>query len=141
MSHYKKAFLFDLNGTMIHDMDYHIRAWCSVFEKAGVPITFEKMKHECYGKNLELIERMFPGKFTNRQKEAMSAEKEAIYQREYRPQLQLLPGLYEFLLRAHEAGIPLGIASAAVQSSVDFVVDNLHIRHLFSGLITANDVS
>ena len=30
-----KAFLFDLNGTMIDDMDYHVRSWHRILNELG----------------------------------------------------------------------------------------------------------
>ena len=51
----KKAFLFDLNGTMIDDMAYHVEAWYKIFNDLGANITMEKMKEECYGKNKIII--------------------------------------------------------------------------------------
>jgi beta-phosphoglucomutase-like phosphatase (HAD superfamily) len=57
-----KAFLFDLNGTMINDMEYHIKAWHRILNDLGVDISMEKMKTECYGKNEEILERICPGK-------------------------------------------------------------------------------
>ena len=47
----RKAFLFDLNGTMIDDMQYHIKAWHRILNELGANIQMEKMKEECYGKN------------------------------------------------------------------------------------------
>jgi beta-phosphoglucomutase-like phosphatase (HAD superfamily) len=58
-----KAFLFDLNGTMINDMPYHIKAWHRILTSLGADISLERMKEECYGKNEELVERIFPGRF------------------------------------------------------------------------------
>lgn len=68
----KKAFLFDLNGTMIDDMHYHIKAWHDILNALGATISMERMKEECYGKNDELLERMFPGRFSDEQKHEMS---------------------------------------------------------------------
>ena len=34
----KKAYLFDLNGTMIDDMSYHIRAWHRILNELGANI-------------------------------------------------------------------------------------------------------
>ncbi len=59
----KKAFLFDLNGTMINDMSFHIRAWHRLLNELGANISMERVKEECYGKNHELLERVFPGRF------------------------------------------------------------------------------
>src|SRR6187551_1388310 len=109
-----KAFLFDLNGTMINDMPYHIKAWHRILNELGAGISMEKVKQECYGKNHELLERIFPGRFTEKEKDKMSLEKERQYQQEFRPYLQLIHGLDEFLKRSHEAGIKMGIGSAAI---------------------------
>ena len=78
---------------MIDDMHYHIKAWHRILNELGASITMEKMKEECYGKNAELLERMFPGRFSMEEKNHMSIEKEKRYQNEFRPQLALISGL------------------------------------------------
>lgn len=138
-SHYK-AFLFDLNGTMIDDMQYHVKAWHRILNELGAGISMERMKEECYGKNNELLERIFPGRFSQEEKVNMSFEKEKQYQTEFKPQLKLLPGLSEFLAQAHAAGIKMAIGSAAIMFNIDFVLDNLGIRHYFDVLVSADDV-
>jgi beta-phosphoglucomutase len=100
----------------------------------------ERMKEECYGKNHELLERIFPGRFSEEEKNRMSIEKEKQYQKEFKPHLQLLPGLAEFLEQSHKAGIKIAIGSAAIMFNIDFVLDNLNIRHYFDALISADDV-
>ena len=42
----KLAFLFDLNGTMIDDMAYHVEAWYTIFNGLGANISIKKMKEE-----------------------------------------------------------------------------------------------
>ena len=91
-----KAFLFDMNGTMINDMQYHISAWHRILNEFGANISMERMKEECYGKNHELIERILPGRFTE-EKDKLSLEKERQYQRDFRPHLKLINGLERFL--------------------------------------------
>ena len=100
-----KAFLFDLNGTMINDMPYHVSAWHAIMNALGANITLEKMKQECYGKNDEVIERIFPGRFTDEEKTKMSFEKEKQYQQDFKPSLKLIAGLERFLVDAHGAAI------------------------------------
>ena len=140
MINHEKAFLFDLNGTMINDMDFHIRAWHRILNELGANISMERMKEECYGKNNELLERIFPGRFSEVEKNRMSLEKEKQYQLEFKPHLELLPGLPAFLERAHQADIKMAIGSAAIMFNIDFVLDNLKIRHYFDALISADDV-
>lgn len=135
-----KAFLFDMNGTMVDDMDYHIRAWHRILTGLGATLSLERMKEECYGKNSELLERILPGRFTDSEKEKMSLEKEIQYQREFKPNLQLIKGLRNFLERAHEQGIKNGIGSAAIQFNIDFVLDGMRIRDYIDVIVSADDV-
>ncbi len=136
-----KAFLFDLNGTMIDDMPYHIAAWHDIINNLGYPISMEKMKEECYGKNNELLERIFPGRFSESEKEQMSQEKEKAYRRHFKPYLQLLPGLDVFLAQAQSQKIQMAIGSAAITSNIDFVLDGLHLHHYFAAIVSADDVT
>jgi beta-phosphoglucomutase len=137
----KNAFLFDLNGTMIDDMQYHIKAWHGILNELGANISMDRMKEECYGKNDELLERMFPGRFTEAEKQTMSLEKEKQYQQQFKPNLKLLPGLLEFLEKAHQQQIKMAIGSAAIMFNIDFVLDNLNIRDYFAALVSADDVA
>jgi HAD superfamily hydrolase (TIGR01509 family) len=52
----------------------------------------------------------------------------------------LLPGLSEFLEKAYQQGIPMAIGSAAIPFNIDFVLDNLNIRHYFKAIVSADDV-
>ncbi len=136
----KKAFLFDLNGTMIDDMQYHINAWHRILSELGANISLEQMKEECYGKNDELLERMLPGRFTREEISTMSFEKEKQYQEDYKPQLALLPGLHIFLQNAVTQRIQMAIGSAAIIFNIDFVLDNLNLRSYFDVIVGAEDV-
>ena len=137
------AFLFDLNGTMVHDMEYHTRAWQRLFnEDLGGSFTWDEVKPQMYGKNREVLTRMFgPDRFSPEEMDQLGMEKERRYQQEFRPQLALLPGLPEFLERAHQRGIRMAIGSAAIPFNIDFVLDNLNIRHYFQAIVSADDVA
>jgi beta-phosphoglucomutase family hydrolase len=136
------AFIFDLNGTMIDDMQYHVRAWHSILnDELGANLSWEEVKQQMYGKNAELLVRVFgKDRFSPDEIHHLSVEKEKRYHHEYRPHLQLIPGLKEFLEEAYALKIPMAIGSAAIMFNVDFVLDNLDIRHYFSAIVSADDV-
>lgn len=135
-----QTFIFDLNGTMIDDMSYHIKAWHRILNDLGAGISLEHMKKECYGKNHELLERIFPGRFSLEEKNNMSLKKEREYQEQFRPYLRLLDGLHDFLLRAHKREIKIAIGSAAIRYNIDFVLDGLNIRPYIDAIVSADDV-
>jgi beta-phosphoglucomutase len=135
-----RAFIFDLNGTMIDDMSYHIRAWHGILNGLGASLNYEQVKDECYGKNGELLERVFPGRFADAEKDKISIEKEKKYQAEFRPHLKLISGLDAVLREAKESGIKMAIGSAAIRFNIDFVLDGLDIADYFDAIVSADDV-
>jgi len=137
-----KAFLFDLNGTMINDMAFHNHAWHNILTKdLGASISFEAVKKEMYGKNQDLLERVFgAGHFSQEQIDQISIEKERRYQADYKQHLRLIDGLAAFLERAKEHGILMAIGSAAIPFNINFVLDNLNIRDYFGAIVSAEDV-
>jgi len=137
-----KALLFDLNGTMINDMEFHTRAWLDMFNnQLGANLSWEDAKKEMYGKNQEVLIRVFGAdRFTAEEINALSIEKETRYQKEFLPHLKLLPGLQELLDDAYNRNIPMGIGSAAITFNINFVLDNLHLHKYFKSIVSADDV-
>ncbi len=128
---------------MIDDMQYHAEAWYDILNndlKAG--LTRDEVKAEMYGKNEEVLVRIFgDGHFSKEKMKEISIEKERRYQATYLPNLQLVKGLQEFLKKAQEREIPMAIGSAAIPFNIDFVLDNLNIRHFFKAIVSADDVA
>lgn len=137
-----KAFLFDLNGTMINDMVFHNHAWHDILTKdLGANISFEGVKKEMYGKNQDLLERVFGvGHFSQEQIDQISIEKERRYQSAYKKHLKLIAGLANFLEKAKSSNIAMAIGSAAIPFNINFVLDNLDIRSYFKAIVSAEDV-
>jgi beta-phosphoglucomutase len=136
------AFIFDLNGTMINDMEYHLNGWYDVLNndlKAG--LSRAEVRSNMYGKNEELLDRVFgKGHFSKEQADKIALEKEKRYQEVFLPHLELIAGLPSFLERAKADQIQMAIGSAAIPFNIDFVLDNLSIRHYFDTIVSANDV-
>ena len=138
-----QAFLFDLNGTMIDDMHFHAKAWHQLLNTdLSADLTWEEVKVQMYGKNSEVLDRIFgKGRFTENEVLELSVEKERRYQQEYFPHLKLINGLHNFLMQARKKNIPMAIGSAAIPFNIDFVLDNLDIRHYFKAIVSADDVT
>jgi beta-phosphoglucomutase len=140
MKLHSKAFIFDLNGTMIDDMAYHIQAWHQILNYFGAKLSYEEVKAQCYGKNDELLDRIFPGRFSDKEKENISLEKERRYQQEFRPRMKLIQGLDRLLKTTYTNNIKMAIGSAAIRFNIDFVLDGLNIRNYFGSIVSADDV-
>jgi beta-phosphoglucomutase len=46
-----RALIFDLNGTMINDMEFHIQAWTYILnEELNAGLTQDQVKTRCMGR-------------------------------------------------------------------------------------------
>ena len=137
-----RAFIFDLNGTIIDDMGYHAVAWENMINnhlKAG--LSWEEVKAQMYGKNEELLVRIFgEGRFTKEEMAALSLEKERLYQAAYKPLMKCIDGFEPFVDKALEQGVAMGIGSAAIMFNINFILDGLHLRKYFKSIVSADDV-
>lgn len=138
-----KAFIFDMNGTLIDDMSFHLDVWFDFLNKdLGANLPYEVVKSHMYGKNEEVIERIFgKGHYTPEEMAEFSIEKERRYQAVYKPHLKLIPGLEDLLSKAHQKSVPMAIGTAGIPFNVHFVVDNLDLKQYFRAIITADDVA
>lgn len=134
------ALIFDMDGTMVDNMMTHHRGWQKTLKRYGLELSLEEVIATCHGKNVEIIERLLPGRFSMEERERISFEKESGYREIFLPELKLVAGLQQLLETAFQAGIPMGIGTAAPKANVDFVLDNLQIRHFFQAIVDANDV-
>jgi HAD superfamily hydrolase (TIGR01509 family) len=137
-----KAFLFDMNGTMIDDMGFHEKAWFDVLnEDLGANMTMADTKKHMYGKNEELFIRVFgEGRFTAEETAAYSHKKELRYQETFLPHLKLINGLDDFLIKARQQNIAMAIGTAANHFNVNYVLDHIPVKEFFGAIITAEEV-
>ncbi len=138
-----KAFLFDLNGTMIDDMEYHVKAWYDILNNdLKANLSWPQVREQMYGKNSEVLVRVFgKRKFSPARMNELSVEKERRYQQTYLPYMELIQGLDPFMKKAQAKHIAMAIGSAAIPFNIDFVLDNLHIRNYFTAIVSADDVA
>ena len=127
---------------MIDDMAFHVKAWYHLLnDELGAGLSEEQVKVQMYGKNSEVMDRIFgKGHFSVEEADRLSLEKEKRYQAAYLPHLKLIEGLPDFLETARQMHIPMAIGSAAMPFNINFVLDNLHLRHYFSAIVSADDV-
>lgn len=119
-----KSVIFDINGTMFIDTEYHKLAWeeCLVgeFERT---ITDEEFAAHMFGPtNANIIKYLFDGRLTKEQTDRLAFEKEAAYRRicQSQPGVALTKGLPEALDALKAAGVPITIATGAPMENLKF---------------------
>lgn len=130
-----KGVLFDFNGTMIFDKEWHEIAWREYLEnELGRPITQEEFLNNVHGVNCkDTLEYFFKRPFSDEEAAEREEGKEKIYREICRnlPEYKLVDGLSEFLNTAKEKGIPMNIASASNIHNINFFVDQFDLENWF----------
>ncbi|HNP96841.1 MAG TPA: HAD family phosphatase [Cyclobacteriaceae bacterium] len=136
-----KGVIFDLDGTMVDNMLVHHQAWQRLLRSLGLELTLQQVKEQIHGVNDEIFLRLFGDRYTAEERRVLADRKEAEYREIFKPQLSLINGLPAFLDNLQQSGMLMGIGSAAPRENVDFVLDNLGIRHYFKTVLHAGDVN
>ena len=131
-----RGFIFDFNGTLFRDADYHLRAWKSFAqERCGIDISDENYKKNIEGRNDRSAITYLLGNELNDHKILELTEiKEAMYRAlcfSERARMKLTEGapeLFDYLAR-HD--IPRTIATASCKSNVDFYVAEFNLSKWF----------
>jgi beta-phosphoglucomutase len=134
-----RTLIFDFNGVIIDDEPIHNQNLKNVFGDEGIELSLEDIRTRCHGRGdyecIGMLLREAGRNPTEDLIEEFVKRKSAYYRESIDTHIPLTPGIQEFLERAH-GKIPIGLASGALQSEIDYVLARADLRKFFA--ITAN---
>ncbi len=131
-----KAALFDMDGVIVDNNDFHRKAWQQFLNRHGMELTDSDYNRRISGRvNSELMRMLFGDQLSEEEVIALGEEKEQIFRDLYEHHLRPLKGLREFLKLLKKAGFKLAVGTSAPVSNMDFIIDGLGIRGLFDVLV------
>ena len=136
-----KALIFDMDGTIVHNMPAHNQAWQDTLAEAGVHIDQDEFHRRTSGqKNQEIIKLMLGSDLSEEQIAHWTLRKETLYRDRFSSSIEPVPGLIELFERAAHLGIPMAVASAAPPENLSFILDGLEVRGYFQAIVGGEDV-
>lgn len=131
-----QAVVFDLDGTLVDNMGFHLRAWQATAEELGVTVSAEQFEREFAGrKNEEIFPALLGRPVPPDALHALAEAKEARYRELYRPHLQPMRGAPELLDALTSRGVKVGIASAAPAENRKMVLEGLGWTSRFAAVV------
>jgi len=137
----KRAFIFDMDGTLVDNMHFHGAAWQTMLRENGIETDPHEFLVKTAGKtNREIIPNFFK-EATDQRLLELGLRKETIYRELFLPERRVIDGAIEFLEAAQTLGVKMAVATAAPVANMEFVLDGLDLRRFFDAITTAADVS
>ena len=139
---YPKALIFDMDGTLVDNMEYHKQSWIELFKFHQLDldyITFDNQYHK--GSLVEIMARLFPDIEDHKELFRIGSYKEELYRELYRPYVKAIDGLHTFLNLQRERKIPMGIATMGDQHNIDFIFDALKLETYFHSTTGGHQVT
>jgi beta-phosphoglucomutase len=136
------AFIFDMDGTMINNMNYHKKAWMEFAKKHGQNFSEEEFKEKFSGKkNDKIFQLIFNNKLTVDEVAEFTEEKEEIYRKLYAPDITEVPGLTNIIKILHKNHKKLAVATTAPEKNREFGLSALHLIDSFDVILGDEDVT
>jgi beta-phosphoglucomutase len=135
------GFIFDMDGTLVDNMSYHLLAWQQLLAGMDIHMSFQEIGRRNHGTISEVIRNMLGDQLSEDQVVELGMRKEALYRQLYSPHMRLRTGCDRFLQLTKANGIPSALATMADRVNIDFILDGLGIRDNFSVVIGADQIS
>lgn len=139
-----RGILFDFNGVIANDESLHFRALTAVLAGHDITVTREQYDTSLLGLDdratfATCFERA--GRTADKFQLDWAVEQKAlVYEELARDELELVPGVADFIDAAATARIALAVASSALRREVEFVLEMRGLRDYFETVVSAEDV-
>lgn len=134
--------IFDIDGTMVDNMNYHLLAWQHFCQNYNIELTKEEFQKKLSGhKNEEYFDILFKKSISEDLKLKLAEEKEEIYRSLYKPYIKEVNGLKKLLgfLKSHH--IICAIATTSPLENRQLILDELNVAEYFSLVLGEEDTT
>ncbi|RJG21078.1 HAD family hydrolase [Massilia cavernae] len=141
MTNTKRAFVFDMDGTIVDNMAFHTKSWIAFFERRGRVIDADEFFRATAGRQGKEIIRLQMGEhLADHEVTELNLEKESVYREMYEPHRKTVTGFDDLIAQAKLRGVALAVATAAPNANIAFTLDGLDLRRHFDTVVGAADV-
>ena len=139
---FPEAIIFDLDGTLIDNNAYHIKAWKVFYDKIGKPFSKEEYTTNINGRiNRDIFNYIFGTNLSVDVIDKYSIEKESMYRDLYEPHIKPIDGLIDFLDELEKEEIPKAIATSGIAPNINFMFEHVPIKKYYADVIDASQIT
>lgn len=131
-----EAVIFDLDGTLIDNNAFHLKAWKQYLKNIGREVTEEEYREYFNGRtNKDVVEYIHQRPMTTEEAAPYFLAKEQLYRELYQPFIKPVEGLIPFLEELEHHHIPMAIATSGITVNINFMFEHIPLKRFFKTVI------
>lgn len=137
-----KGLVFDMDGTLVDNLDYHFAAFDEYVRREGLTL-IEPVSLKINGLHSDDVFRRLLGVEVceGLDLDALNQGKEEVYRDMYSGKVAPIAGIIELLKEAKKAGVKCAIGSSGCRENVEFIIKELGIEEYIDASVSGSDVT
>jgi HAD superfamily hydrolase (TIGR01509 family) len=134
-----RAFIFDIDGTLVDSNELHVDSWDRAFRRFGKQFSREKLRAQIgKGSDQYLPEFLTPEEL-DRFGTELDDYRSDLFRKEYLPKVRAFPKVHELFRRIRDDGKRVILASSGKKADTKYYIDLLKINNLVEGYVSGDD--
>lgn len=133
-----KAFIFDIDGTLIDTNRLHVDSWIKAFKEFGVTVARDDIQSQLGRRATEIAKTLLP-KGKESHVESIVDRKRNIF-REHFSEIKAFPMVKELFVFLSSKAIKIALATSTTKHDAEFYVGLMSIKSFVDALVTAEDI-
>ena len=134
-----RAFIFDIDGTLVDSNDLHVQSWDRAFRHFGKTFPIEALRDQIGKGSDQYIPQFLTADEIKSFGKQLDDYRSEIFRKEYLPKVRPFPKVRELFGRIKDDRKRVVLASSGKQKDTEYYVDLLKIDHLIEGYVSGDE--
>jgi HAD superfamily hydrolase (TIGR01549 family) len=134
-----RAFIFDLDGTLVDSNELHVESWDRAFRHFGKRFSREQLRAQIGKGSDQYLPEFLSAREIERFGKELDQYRSKLFKKEYLPRVQPFPKVRELFQRIRDDRKRIVLASSGKKDDTKYYIKLLKIDNLIDGYTSADD--
>jgi len=134
-----RAFIFDIDGTLVDSNELHVDSWDRAFRRFGKEFPRKKLRAQIGKGSDQYLPEFLTRDEIERFGKALDDYRSDLFRKEYLPKVRPFPKVRELFQRIRDDGKCSVLASSGKKADTKYYIDLLQIEDLIEGYTSGDD--